>query len=72
MEYDKQYSTSLDKPAGSDKGEKKVMKWLGIMLAVIGFLFLFEKFIPVYKLLTYWPFLLILIGGIFIWKAKSR
>jgi hypothetical protein len=71
MEYDKQYSTSLDKPKGSDQGEKKGMKWFGITLAVIGFLFFFERFFPVLKLFYYWPLVLIVVGGIFIWKSKK-
>jgi len=71
MDYDKQYKTSLDKPPGADQGERKGWKWFGIALAVIGFLFLFERFVPLLKLLTYWPFLLILLGGLFIWKSKK-
>ncbi|MBD3281475.1 hypothetical protein GF391_01890 [Candidatus Uhrbacteria bacterium] len=71
MEYDKQYKTSLDKPEGSDKGEKKVMKWFGITLAVIGFLFFFERFMPVLKIFYYWPLILIVVGGLFIWQSKN-
>ncbi len=72
MDYNKQYKTSLDKPEDSDKGEKKAIKWLGITLVVIGFLFFFERFMPVLKIFYYWPFLLIVVGGIFIWKSTNR
>jgi LiaI-LiaF-like transmembrane region len=71
MDYDKQYKTSLDKPVEYDKGEKKGMKWFGITLAVIGFLFFFERFLPVIKLFYYWPLVLIVVGAYFIWNSKN-
>lgn len=72
MEYDKQYKTSLDKPDGSDRGEKKAMKWFGITLAVIGFLFFFERFMPVFRLFYYWPLILIVVGALFVWRAQNK
>lgn len=72
MEYDKQYRTSLDKPPGKDEGESKALKWTGIILAVIGFLFLFGKLIPFARLLSLWPLALILVGGYLIWRSGGR
>ncbi|MFZ6015012.1 MAG: hypothetical protein ACOYUZ_01510 [Patescibacteria group bacterium] len=71
MEYDKQYQTSLDKPKDAGAGERKAMKWFGIILAAIGFVFILERFVSVFEILRWWPFLLIVIGGILIWKAKQ-
>jgi len=46
MEYNKQYHTSLDKPEAGDQGEKKALKWFGVIFVVLGGLFLAQRFIP--------------------------
>ena len=69
MDYNKQYHTSLDKPDVRDQGEKKAMKWFGVIFAVLGGLFLAPRFIPLDVFLAYWPIILIIIGVYFIWRA---
>jgi hypothetical protein len=71
MEYNQQYHTSLDKPEAKDKGEKKAMKWFGVIFTVLGGLFLAQRFIPLDVFLAYWPVFLIVVGVYFIWRANQ-
>jgi phage shock protein C len=44
----------------------------GIVLIVIGALFLLDNFIPGFGFRHFWPILLIALGGAMLWNASSR
>ena len=54
----------------------KAMKWHnlfgGIILVVLGALFLAENFLPVYRLNKFWPPLLIVLGLTILWRAGKK
>ncbi|MBU2566401.1 hypothetical protein KKG46_02475 [Patescibacteria group bacterium] len=71
MQYDKQYSSSLDQPEQDKKDSKKNLQTVGIIVLGLGLLFFIDKYFSIKNLIEFWPFLLVLIGIILIWKARN-
>jgi hypothetical protein len=44
----------------------------GVILIVLGILFLIEKYIPEVNFRDLWPFLLIAVGILIIWRGKRH
>lgn len=68
--YTEDYTNSTEKIAKSDYGSKKTT--LGIILIIIGMLFLLNNFIPSLDHRYYFPISLILIGGYIVSKQLRR
>jgi phage shock protein C len=44
----------------------------GLVLIVLGLLFLGNNLIPDFRFGDYWPVLLIVIGGVLLWKSRNE
>jgi hypothetical protein len=44
----------------------------GLILIVLGLIFLADNFIPRFSVFDYWPLILVAIGAGLLWKAGSR
>jgi phage shock protein C len=44
----------------------------GLVLIVLGLLFLANNLIPDFRFGDYWPVILIVIGGVLLWKSRNE
>jgi hypothetical protein len=44
----------------------------GLVLIVLGLLFLANNLLPDFRFGDYWPVILIVIGGVLLWKSRSE
>ena len=72
MDYDKQYSTSLDQPKDMKEKSNRNLQTAGIIILGLGLLFIIDKYFSIKNLIEFWPFLLILIGFLLIWRSKKN
>jgi hypothetical protein len=65
---DQQTPPSDQKPRKAERGGLMG----GLILIVLGLLFLANNFIPDFSFHQYWPVILIVIGAVLLWNARTR
>jgi len=57
-------------PARKEKGDSSIVA--GVMLIVLGVLFLVDRYFPEIDFKDLWPFLLIAVGIMIIWRGRRN
>lgn len=57
-------------PMRKEKGDSNIVA--GVMLIALGILFLIDRYFPEIDFRDLWPFLLIVVGVIIIWKGRRN